>query len=124
MLSELSKLGFVNNIRSIATRSTITVSWSPPHLSHDQLFYLPTYLVQYRIDSDFHFEEYIDDTVIVLTGLRPSTFVLFQIMPEYQGIIGPAVSIGQATGNHCLYQWMLMEMSVNMLAYYSWSFQA
>ena len=89
--------GLVTNARSVATPSSIKISWSAPSTSSDLGLSVDQYFVQYSFNSSTLLKE-TKETYFELSHLSPSTFVLFTIRASFQGRIGPGMFIAQSTG--------------------------
>ena len=98
--------GFVNNIQSEATHSSIKISWSAPTTSSGELMGVDHYLVSYISGRQETFESSMFvrgsiETDFMVSNLASYTFLFFTIVAELQGMIGPEVCIGISTGNLC-----------------------
>ena len=96
--------GFIDDIQSEATQSTVKISWSAPTTRTGQVMDVDHYYITHMFES----EERNGRTLIIkksgenkleLCNLKPYTDSLFTIMAEYQGKFGPQVTIGISTGN-------------------------
>ena len=95
---------FVNDILCLTTPSSTKVSWSAPTTRTGQIMNVDSYLITYQCGDDetvgfCHPAMENVPSQFVLANFYPKTYTLFTIVAEYQGMIGPKVSIGIFTGN-------------------------
>ena len=98
--------GFVSRIQAEATQTSIRITWAPPtcttytNESMDVDQYYVTYTSGWYENS--RFEQCVKEaaeTEFEVACLEPNTYTLFTIAAQYQGRLGPQVSIGISTSN-------------------------
>ena len=94
---------FVNNILCETTQSSTKLSWSAPTTRTGEIMNVDRYFITYQCgwDETVQFHHVAMENVptqFELANFNPNTYALFTIAAEYQGRIGPTVSIGIFTG--------------------------
>ena len=95
---------FVNNILCETTYSNTKLSWSAPTTSTGDIMNVDGYFIAYQRGWDetvlFHHPATENvPTQFEIANLYPKTYTLFTIAAEYQGKVGPKVSVKIFTGN-------------------------